>query len=67
MRENIMAIHFDTIKEKIAKLDAMASQVDVTKPITIFQKNLEKPTVGERMNKFFDRATTSEGLKGFVT
>lgn len=56
MRENIMAIHFDTIKEKIAKLDAMASQVDVTKPITIFQKNLEKPTVGERMNKFFEVA-----------
>ena len=56
MRENIMAIHFDTIKEKIAKLDAMASQVDVTKPITIFQKNLEKPTVGERMSKFFDVA-----------
>lgn len=56
MRENIMAIHFDTIKEKIAKLDAMANQVDVTKPITIFQKNLEKPTVGERMNKFFEVA-----------
>ena len=56
MRENIMAIHFDTIKEKIAKLDAMASQVDITKPITIFQKNLEKPTVGERMNKFFEVA-----------
>lgn len=56
MRENIMAIHFDTIKEKIAKLDAMATQVDVTKPITIFQKNLEKPTVGERMNKFFEVA-----------
>lgn len=51
-----MAIHFDTIKEKIAKLDTMANQVDVTKPITIFQKNLEKPTVGERMNKFFEVA-----------
>ena len=56
MRENIMIINFETIKERINKLDAMATQVDVTKPITIFQKNLEKPTVGERMNKFFEVA-----------
>ena len=51
-----MIINFETIKERINKLDAMATQVDVTKPITIFQKNLEKPTVGERMNKFFEVA-----------
>lgn len=51
-----MVIRFDIIKEKVNKLDAMASQVDVTQPITIFQKNLEKPTVGERMSKFFDVA-----------
>ena len=51
-----MVIHFNTIKEKIDKLDALAGQIDVTQPITIFQKNLEKPTVGERMSKFFDVA-----------
>ena len=51
-----MVIRFDIIKEKVNKLDAMASQVDATQPITIFQKNLEKPTVGKRMSKFFDVA-----------
>ena len=42
--------------ERDNKLDALASQVDVIQPITIFQKNIEKPTVGERMSKFFDVA-----------
>lgn len=50
-----MAIHFETIKEKINKLDTLANQVDMTKPNTIFQPK-EKPSVAERMNKFFDVA-----------
>ena len=32
-----MAIHFETIREKINKLDTLANQVDMTKPNTIFQ------------------------------
>ena len=30
-----MIVNFNTIKEKINKLDTMASQVDMTKPNTI--------------------------------
>ena len=56
MRENIMIINFETIKERINKLDAMATQVDMTKPNTIFQKHDEKQTVAERMSKFFEVA-----------
>ena len=51
-----MIVNFNTIKEKINKLDTMASQVDMTKPNTIFQKNDEKLAVAERMNKFFEIA-----------
>lgn len=51
-----MIVNFNTIKEKINKLDTMASQVDMTKPNTIFQKNDEKLSVTERMNKFFEIA-----------
>lgn len=51
-----MAIHFDTIKEKIDKLDMLANQVDLTKPNTIFMKNTEKLSVAERMKNFFDIA-----------
>ena len=50
-----MIVNFNTIKEKINKLDTMASQVDMTKPNTIFQ-NDEKLSVAERMNKFFEIA-----------
>ena len=57
MRERkAMKINFDTIKERINKLDTMASQVDMTKPNTIFQKNDEKLSVSERLSKFFDVA-----------
>ena len=56
MREKSnMAIHFETIREIINKLDTLANQVDMTKPNTIFQPK-EKPSVAERMNKFFDVA-----------
>ncbi len=51
-----MKINFEMIKERVNKLDKLASQVDFTQPITIFQKNIEKPSVGERMNKFFEVA-----------
>ena len=51
-----MIVNFNTIKEKINKLDTMASQVDMTKPNTIFQKNDEQLSVAERMNKFFEIA-----------
>ena len=51
-----MIINFETIKERINKLDAMATQVDMTKPNTFFQKHDEKQTVAERMSKFFDVA-----------
>lgn len=51
-----MIVNFNTIKEKINKLDTMASQVDMTKPNTIFQKNDGKLSVAERMNKFFEIA-----------
>lgn len=51
-----MIVNFNTIKEKINKLDTMASQVDMTKPNTIFQKNDEKLSAAERMNKFFEIA-----------
>lgn len=51
-----MIVNFNTIKEKINKLDTMASQVDMTNPNTIFQKNDEKLSVAERMNKFFEIA-----------
>ena len=50
-----MIVNFNTIKEKINKLDTMASQVDMTKPNTIFQKN-DELSVAERMNKFFEIA-----------
>lgn len=56
MRENIMIINFETIKERINKLDSIANQTDMTKPNTIFQKNDEKLSVAERMKNFFDIA-----------
>ncbi len=51
-----MKIDFNTIKERINKLDTIASQIDMTKPNTIFQKNDEKLSISERMSKFFDVA-----------
>lgn len=49
-------INFETIKEKINKLDSMAN-VDMTKPNSIFpQKDDDKRTVTEKMQKFFEVA-----------
>ncbi len=47
-------INFETIKEKINKLDAMA-QTDMTKPNSVFPQKEDK-SVAERMQKFFEIA-----------
>ena len=47
-------INFETIKEKINKLDAMA-QTDMTKPNSVFPQKEDK-AVAERMQKFFEIA-----------
>ena len=47
-------INFETIKEKVNKLDAMAN-VDMTKPNSIFP-NKEDKSVTEKMQKFFEVA-----------
>ena len=49
-------INFETIKEKVNKLDTMAN-VDMTKPHTNFpHKPDDNPTGGEKMQKFFEVA-----------
>ena len=45
-------INFETIKEKVNKLDAMA-KTDMTKPNSIFPQKEDK-SVAERMQKFFE-------------
>lgn len=47
-------INFETIKEKINKLDSMA-QTDMTKPNSIFPYKDDK-SVAEKMQKFFEVA-----------
>lgn len=47
-------INFETIKEKINKLDSMA-QTDMTKPNSIFP-NKDDKSVAEKMQKFFEVA-----------
>lgn len=47
-------INFETIKEKINKLDSMA-QTDMTKPNSIFPNKYDK-SVAEKMQKFFEVA-----------
>ena len=47
-------INFETIKEKINKLDAMA-QTDMTKPNSVFPQKEDK-SVAEKMQKFFEIA-----------
>lgn len=47
-------INFETIKEKINKLDSMA-QTDMTKPNSIFP-NKDDKSVAEKMHKFFEVA-----------
>ena len=47
-------IYFETIKEKVNKLDAMA-KTDMTKPNSVFPQKEDK-SVSERMQKFFEVA-----------
>lgn len=47
-------INFETIKEKVNKLDAMAN-VDMTKPNSIFPHK-EDVSVADKMKKFFEVA-----------
>ena len=47
-------INFETIKEKVNKLDAMA-KTDMTKPNSIFPQKEDK-SVAERMQNFFEVA-----------
>lgn len=49
-------INFETIREKVNKLDTMAN-VDMTKPNSIFpHKDDDNRTVAEKMQKFFEVA-----------
>ena len=45
-------VNFETIKEKVNKLDAMA-QTDLTKINTVFPQNDNGKSVSERMKIFF--------------
>ncbi len=47
-------INFESIREKVNKLDAMAN-TDMTKPNSIFPHKEDK-SVAERMQKFFETA-----------
>ncbi len=47
-------INFETIKEKVNKLDSMA-KTDMTKPNSVFPQKEDK-SVAEKMQKFFEIA-----------
>lgn len=55
-------VNFETIKEKVNKLDAMA-QIDLTKINTVFPQNDNGKSVSERMKIFFSVADGDMSFK----
>ncbi|CCY63435.1 MAG: hypothetical protein ACLSA2_05405 [Candidatus Gastranaerophilaceae bacterium] len=55
-------VNFETIKEKVNKLDAMA-QTDLTKINTVFPQNNNGKSVSERMQIFFSIADGDMSFK----
>lgn len=55
-------VNFETIKEKVNKLDAMA-QTDLTKINTVFPQNDNGKSVSERMKIFFSVADGDMSFK----